>query len=48
IFDSQATIVGKDQKSAVLYVCYDNEYGYSRQVIRYAKYLADVIRLRYY
>jgi len=48
IFDSQATIVGKDSKSAVLYVWYDNEYGYSRQVIRYAKYLADVIRLRYY
>ncbi|MFM2136240.1 MAG: hypothetical protein RL021_1640 [Bacteroidota bacterium] len=48
IFDSQATIVSKDNKSAVLYVWYDNEYGYSRQVIRYAKYLADVIRLRYY
>jgi glyceraldehyde 3-phosphate dehydrogenase len=48
IFDSQATIVSKDGKSVVLYVWYDNEYGYSRQVIRYAKYLADVIRLRYY
>jgi glyceraldehyde 3-phosphate dehydrogenase len=48
IFDSQATIVSKDSKSVVLYVWYDNEYGYSRQVIRYAKYLADVIRLRYY
>jgi glyceraldehyde 3-phosphate dehydrogenase len=48
IVDSPATIVSKDNKSAVLYVWYDNEYGYSRQVIRYAKYLADVIRLRYY
>lgn len=48
IFDSQATIVSKDNHSVVLYVWYDNEYGYSRQVIRYAKYLADVIRLRYY
>ena len=31
-----------------MYVWYDNEYGYSRQVIRYTKHLADVIRLRYY
>ena len=48
IVDSPATIVSKDKKSVVLYVWYDNEYGYSRQVIRYAKYLAGVIRLRYY
>jgi glyceraldehyde 3-phosphate dehydrogenase len=48
IFDSQATIVSTDNKSLVLYVWYDNEYGYSRQVIRYSKYLAEVIRLRYY
>lgn len=48
IFDSPATIVSKDSKSMVLYVWYDNEYGYSRQVLRFAKYVADVIRLRYY
>lgn len=48
IVDSPATIVSKDGKSMVLYVWYDNEYGYSRQVIRFAKYLADVIRLTYY
>ena len=48
VFDSQATIVGPDKKNIVLYVWYDNEYGYSRQVIRYSKFLADVIRLRYY
>ncbi|HNQ62063.1 MAG TPA: glyceraldehyde-3-phosphate dehydrogenase [Bacteroidia bacterium] len=48
IVDSPATIVSKDNKSMVLYVWYDNEYGYSRQVVRYAKYLADVIRLIYY
>lgn len=48
IVDSPATIVSKDNKSMVLYVWYDNEYGYSRQVIRYAKYLCNVIRLRYY
>jgi len=48
IFDSPATIVSKDGKGAVLYVWYDNEYGYTRQVIRFAKQLAGVIRLRYY
>lgn len=48
IVDSPATIVSKDNKSIVLYVWYDNEYGYTRQVLRYAKHLANVIRLRYY
>ena len=48
ILDSPATIVSKDGKSMVLYVWYDNEYGYSRQVIRFAKYIAKVIRLTYY
>lgn len=48
VFDSQATIVSPDKKSIVLYVWYDNEYGYTRQVLRFSKYLAEVIRLRYY
>ncbi len=48
VFDSQATIISPDSKSVVLYVWYDNEYGYTRQVIRFAKHLAGVIRLRYY
>lgn len=48
IVDSPATIVSKDGKTAVLYVWYDNEYGYSRQVIRFSKHLSDVIRLTYY
>ena len=48
IVDSPATIVSKDGKSIVLYIWYDNEYGYSRQVVRYAKYISNVIRLRYY
>lgn len=48
VFDSQATIVSPDSKTMILYVWYDNEYGYTRQVMRYAKYLAEVIRLRYY
>ncbi len=48
IFDSPATIVGKDGKNVVLYVWYDNEYGYTRQVIRFAKHLSAVRRLTYY
>jgi glyceraldehyde 3-phosphate dehydrogenase len=48
IFDSPSTIVSTDGKSAVLYVWYDNEYGYTRQVVRLSKQLAGVIRLRYY
>jgi glyceraldehyde 3-phosphate dehydrogenase len=48
VFDSQATIVGPDQKNIVLYVWYDNEYGYTRQVIRFAKHIAEVRRMVYY
>lgn len=48
VFDSQATIVQNDGKGLVLYVWYDNEYGYSRQVIRLSKYIAQVRRMRYY
>jgi glyceraldehyde 3-phosphate dehydrogenase len=48
IYDSNATIVTKDGKNAVLYVWYDNEYGYSHQVIRLAKYVAKVRRFAYY
>ena len=44
IFDSPATIVSKDGKSIILYVWYDNEYGYSRQVMRLAKYISNVRR----
>ncbi len=48
VVDSPATLISDDKKSTVIYVWYDNEYGYTRQVIRLSKYLADVIRLRYY
>ena len=48
IYDSKATIVRKDGKNAILYVWYDNEYGYSQQVIRLAKYIAKVRRYTYY
>lgn len=48
IYDSNATIVHDNEKSAVVYVWYDNEYGYSHQVIRLAKYVARVRRFTYY
>ena len=46
IFDSKATITDND--SIVIYVWYDNEYGYSHQVIRLAKHIAKVRRYTYY
>jgi glyceraldehyde 3-phosphate dehydrogenase len=48
ILDSHATLISPSKKSIVLYVWYDNEYGYTRQVIRLAKYLGKVQRLTYY
>lgn len=48
IFDAPATIVSDDGRSVVLYVWYDNEYGYTRQVLRLSKYVAKVRRLMYY
>lgn len=46
IFDSKATIAEDD--TVVLYVWYDNEYGYSHQVMRLAKHIAKVRRYTYY
>jgi len=48
IYDSKATIVREDGKNVVLYIWYDNEYGYSHQVIRLAKYISKVRRYTYY
>ena len=48
IFDSKATIVSKNGKNIILYVWYDNEFGYTKQVIRLAKYISGVRRLHYY
>ncbi len=48
IFDSLATIATDDGKTIVIYVWYDNEYGYSHQVIRLAKYVSKVRRYTYY
>lgn len=48
IFDSHATISNNDGSNVVLYVWYDNEYGYSHQVIRLARYISQVRRFTYY
>ncbi len=48
VYDSLATLIHPDKRSVVLYVWYDNEYGYTKQVIRLAKYVAKVRRLHYY
>src|SRR5690554_3671213 len=48
VFDSPATIVSNDKKNVILYTWYDNEFGYTKQVIRLAKYVAKVRRLIYY
>ncbi len=48
VFDSNATIVGPDGRTAILYAWYDNEFGYTKQVIRLAKHVAKVRRLIYY
>ena len=46
IFDSKSTIT--DKETVVIYIWYDNEYGYSHQVMRLAKHIAKVRRYTYY
>ncbi len=48
VFDSKASIVSANSKNVVLYTWYDNEFGYTKQVIRLAKYVAKVRRNIYY
>ena len=48
VFDSNATIVAPDGRTVVLYAWYDNEFGYTKQVIRLAKHISKVQRLIYY
>lgn len=47
IVDGPATIISNDGKSIVLYIWYDNEYGYTHQVIRLAKSITQATRLAY-
>ena len=48
IYDSKASIVSPNGKNIILYIWYDNEFGYSHQVVRLAKYIAKVRRFTYY
>jgi len=48
VYDSHATIVAQDGHNVVLYAWYDNEFGYTKQVIRLAKHVAKVRRNIYY
>jgi glyceraldehyde 3-phosphate dehydrogenase len=48
VYDSHASIVSPDGKNVVLYTWYDNEFGYTKQVIRLAKHITKVRRLIYY
>ena len=48
VYDSSATIIAKNGKNIVLYTWYDNEFGYTKQVIRLAKYISKVRRAIYY
>ena len=48
VFDSNATLTSENGKNCVLYCWYDNEFGYTKQVIRIAKFITKVRRLIYY
>lgn len=48
VLDAPSTIVSADGRQVVLYVWYDNEYGYTCQVVRLAKHIAGVRRYHYY
>jgi glyceraldehyde 3-phosphate dehydrogenase len=41
VVDSQATIVADNR--ATLYVWYDNEFGYSCQVMKVVQHMADLV-----
>jgi len=47
VFDSPSTKISADGDNIVLYVWYDNEYGYTQQVIRLAKYVMGAQRKVY-
>lgn len=48
IVDSPSTNVSHDGRQIIVYVWYDNEFGYIMQVFRLAKHIAKVRRLSYY
>lgn len=48
VLDAPSTIVSNDGKTITLYAWYDNEFGYTCQVVRLAKFAANVRRFSYY
>lgn len=48
VLDAPSTILSNDGRTVTLYAWYDNEYGYTCQVVRLAKYVAKVRRFTYY
>ena len=48
IYDSMATKISERDNKVILYLWYDNEYGYAHQVIRLAKHIGKVRRFTYY
>lgn len=48
IYDSPATKVSEDGKTAIIYLWYDNEFGYTNQVVRLARHIGKVKSYRYY
>lgn len=48
VIDAPSTILSNDGKTVTIYAWYDNEYGYTCQVVRLAKYVAQVRRYTYY
>lgn len=48
VYDSNATKVGSSGKHIVIYLWYDNEFGYTSQVMRLAKHISKVKSYRYY
>lgn len=48
VIDAPATIVSNSGENIILYIWYDNEYGYTHQVMRLAKHMAGVKRYTYY
>jgi glyceraldehyde 3-phosphate dehydrogenase len=48
IYDMPATKVSADGKTVIVYLWYDNEFGYTSQVVRLAKHIGKVKSYRYY
>ena len=48
IFDQPSTKVSADKKTVIIYLWYDNEFGYVSQCVRLAKHVGKVKKYRYY